>query len=201
MKMEWEEEVKILEKLSRFRAKLWDLRIIGKTETDSYGNVSHRLDESFFAISRSGVGGLRKLSPDDFIVARYRQGEFHPPSVFRGILTEDQKPSRDTKIHSALYSGSEKVNVVAHFHHPLIWGMFLDKFPTTSVDKPPGSVELAEEIFDLCQKLDLQKDWIIILGSHEDGILTFGENIESLEEKIIALVKEYPLQEKKKYRK
>ena len=194
-----EDENKILERLSRFRAKLWDLRVIGKNSTDSYGNVSHRLDEESFAISRSGVGGLRKLSAEDFCVVDYKQGEF-PTSgtIIRGFVTSEWKPSRDLQIHKAFYCFSRKINVVVHFHHPLIWSLFQDRFPTTRVDLPPSSLELAKEIYDLCHKLDFDKEWMIVLGSHEDGIVSFAESIESLEEKLIPFLKEYPLQSRKK---
>ncbi len=185
-------EFEILEKLIEFRAKLWDLKVIGQIGEVSFGNVSHRLSDSAFAISQSNTGGKRQLCSDEFFIVEIDNQDFSSLNFIRGSMTETRKPSRDTAIHGALYSASKEINVVVHFHHPFIWKDFYEVFPTTSENSPECSIELAKEVFNICKSLDLENSWIIILGSHKDGILTFGNNLETLEKKIISLLEKYP---------
>lgn len=185
-------ELEILEKLIEFRAKLWDFKVIGQIGEVSFGNVSHRMSETTFAISQSNTGSERELSTDEFFIIEIVNEDFSSLNVIRGSITATQKPSRDTTIHSALYSASQEINVVVHFHNPFIWKDFYGVFPTTSGDSPECSIELAKEVYNICKSIDFENNWIIILGSHKDGILTFGNNLETLEQKIISLLEKYP---------
>jgi len=80
--------------------------------------------------------------------------------------------------HLAIYQANKSINALIHILNWQLWQDLMDKFPTTKTDVPYGSPEMAKEIFRLFQETNVKEEKIIIMGGHEEGIITFGLSLE-----------------------
>ena len=61
----------------------------------------------------------------------------------------------------------------------IMWKKLMYKFPTTNTKTAYGTPEMAGEIKRLFNNHNFNKtDNIIIMAGHEDGIISFGRNLE-----------------------
>jgi hypothetical protein len=59
-----------------------------------------------------------------------------------------------------------------------LWRTLLDRVPTTSKSVAYGTPEMAHEIMRLFTVSDVRSRKIFAMAGHEDGIVTFGKNLE-----------------------
>ena len=71
----------------------------------TWGNVSHRIDAGFMAITPSGIS-YDELSPESIAVVN-----IHDLS-YKGEL----KPSTEANMHALIYKAKKEINAVIHFH-------------------------------------------------------------------------------------
>ena len=84
------------------------------------------------------------------------------------------KASSESMSHAVIYEQNPDINSVIHVHHVKMWKDYLNVLPTTDPEAQFGTPRIATEI----QKLIKNKKGIIIMGGHEEGILTYGSTIE-----------------------
>ena len=72
-------------------------------------------------------------------------------------------------------------NCVVHIHDYHLWNKLIHKVPTTPITAEYGTTEIAESIYELLNnsKNELNKK-IIVLGGHHEGIIIYGENLNSV---------------------
>ncbi len=167
-------EVRIKE-LIQIRKKLFDLNLIGVyPDGIGYGNLSLLLEpEKQFVISGSQTGHLSEVTPQHFsLVTSY--------SVARNQINcrGPIQASSESLTHAMIYETFMGVKAVIHVHSPLLWKQMLNKVPTTGTQIAYGTPQMAREIKRLADETDLRQSKILVMAGHEDGIITFGKNLD-----------------------
>ena len=175
-------EAEIVE-LNQWRTKLYQLGLIGQYDNGiGFGNLSVRLaNTSEFIISGKQTGGIAKLTAQHYTkVTDYNWQENYV--TCQGLI----KASSETLTHAAIYVAEPEVNAVVHVHHKKLWDELLDRFPTTNPDCAYGTPEMAQEIIRLCKQPATQRQKIMVMSGHEEGILSFGKNLTEASEILLA---------------
>lgn len=176
--------IELIDDINNLRTELWDKGLLGSLPDGvSFGNISKRALECLFIISGSNTGKYRILSSEHYVCVTEIK-------ISSNLLVCSGKipPSSESLTHSAIYSTLPSINFIVHFHNHEIWTQFLNEFPTTNPDAEYGTIELASELISLCKSLNPQKDNIVVLGGHKDGIVAFAEDIKTLYERIVNLL-------------
>jgi L-ribulose-5-phosphate 4-epimerase len=160
--------------LNQWRAKLYQLGLIGVYPNGiGFGNISRRLPQSRqLIISGTQTGGIAELTVQHYtkIIDFDWQKNY---VTCEGLI----KASSETLTHAAIYVAQPQVNAVIHVHHNQLWRRLLNVVPTTNPSCAYGTPDMAEEIIRLCKQQDTQKQQIIVMSGHEEGILTFGTTL------------------------
>ena len=159
--------------LNIWRTRLFDLNLIGETSDGiGFGNISVKTKNGFF-ITGSATGKNKVLNKNDYaFVYKYYLSE---NKVFsRGMC----KASSESMSHAAVYESYEKINSVIHIHSEIMWKKYYNFLPTTSESAAFGTPEMAKEIKKILIQPDVLNNGIIIMGGHEDGIITFGNKLD-----------------------
>lgn len=165
----------LVSELIDFRQRLFDLNLIGVyPDGVGFGNISaRRPGEGQFLISASKTGHISKVGPEHFsIVTKY--------SIEENWL-ECQGPlkaSSESLTHAMIYEIFRDVNAVIHVHHPDNWQRLQNIVPTTAASVPYGTPLMAAEVKRLECDAELWRWKILVMAGHEDGILSFGNNLE-----------------------
>lgn len=164
-----------LEDLNSWRQRLYKLDLIGVLENGvGFGNLSVRLPGSDqFIVSGSGTGKFDSLD------------ESHYSKVVEFDLKRNwlkcvglTPASSESLSHAAIYSSDKEANAVIHVHCREMWERLLGRVPETGEHAECGTVELAEEIARLFRETDVSDKKIIVTAGHEDGIVTFGRDLD-----------------------
>ncbi|MEA3317091.1 MAG: class II aldolase/adducin family protein [Bacteroidota bacterium] len=169
--------------INNWRHKLYKLNLIGALENGiGFGNISMREQNlSSFIITGSASGNIAKLKKEHY--ARVTKTNISCNTVdCEGLI----KASSESLSHSVFYEYNKKINSVIHIHNYELWKYFLYKFPTTSVNAEFGTAELAKELQSIILKSD-KLSGIIILEGHKDGIISFGDTLDTAGHKILEL--------------
>jgi L-ribulose-5-phosphate 4-epimerase len=142
-----------------------------------YGNISQRRPSDGearpFVISGSQTGHLAELTPDHYALVLDCV-----PSKNRVLAHGPIKPSSESLTHAAVYVLDAGAGGVIHAHSPHIWGQANALgIPMTSAAAPYGTPEMAEEIARLFAETNARQLGILVMGGHEDGVLTFGPTV------------------------
>lgn len=170
----------MLSELNNFRTNLFDLGLIGMyPDGIGFGNFSIRFGNTDqFIITGSATGQLRTLTKEHFSLVTGFDIEKNT------VICEGQiAASSESMSHAALYKSTYNINAVVHVHHKKIWDKYLNNLPTTPKNAEYGTIEMASEII----KLAHVSEGIIIMGGHEEGIVSFGTTLEEVTNKIIKL--------------
>lgn len=158
----------------------------GNLNSSLDGNISARLGEDLFLLTRSGVNkGL--LEPDDLVVVDGRGGLVHGKGA----------PSTEFRLHLAVYGSRPDVNAVIHAHSPWaslcgVLGLRMDRlvFPESAFFlgavptvpyQVPGSTLLAEQVATRIQNhqaLLLQRHGGVVVGK---DLMEAFNRLEALE--------------------
>jgi len=183
-----------LEGIIKWRQKFYSLGLIGMYSNGvGFGNISVRKENgsSKFIISGSATGGLAQLDENHF--TEVIQSEFEKNFL---VCCGPIVASSESMTHAAIYECDKKANAVIHIHNKAFWDYLLHKVPTTSKDAAYGTPEMAREIFRL---FSAQKSWpkkLIAMEGHEEGIISFGANLEEAGELLLKEYNEYKKQKK-----
>lgn len=161
--------------LNLWRTKLYDLGLIGQYSNGiGFGNLSIRvLDSQYLIISGTQTGGIAELTEQHY--TKVTDFDWYKNYVVcEGLI----KASSETLTHAAIYTALPQIKAVVHVHHGNLWRSLCDCVPTTDPSCAYGTPEMAEEIIRLCQQQETQEQKIIVMSGHEEGILTFGNNLK-----------------------
>ncbi len=188
---EWEQkEIRIQEELFRIlqteRSGLFELGLIGMyPDGIGFGNISVK-NESGFIITGSATGQFAQLLPVHY--AQVTGYSFARNTISCTGLT---KASAESLTHAAIYESLPEVGSVVHVHCIRLWEKLLNNYPTTSPEIEYGTPEMARAIQQQVSKMNLNKEKIIVMGGHREGILTFGKNLKEATTQIINIYNQY----------
>ena len=161
--------------ITHFRQALYTLNLIGAYSNDiGYGNISQRLnDQNNFLISGSSTGNYNTLTRQHYSKVLDFNLEKNSLTCEGPIIASSESMS-----HAVIYQECNWVNGVIHIHHLKMWQKLLHKVPTTDKRATYGSPEMANAIIQLLRETDLKTQRIFVMEGHEEGIFTFGKNLE-----------------------
>jgi ribulose-5-phosphate 4-epimerase/fuculose-1-phosphate aldolase len=165
------EEIK---ELNYWRNKLYQLNLIGKYDNGiGFGNISIRYSQpNHFIISGTQTGGISLLTEQHYTKVTAFDWQKNCVTCV-GLIAA----SSETLTHGVVYLANPQVNAVIHIHHPQLWQQLIDRLPTTNKNCAYGTPEMAKEMLKLCQAKEVKQQKIIIMGGHEEGIITFGSSL------------------------
>ena len=170
----------------RWRDKLYDLKLIGyyPQHKVGYGNISERYNQSKqFIISGTQTGNLTTLNTAHYSLVTYY--DINKNALFyEGQI----KASSESLTHAVVYDLSQQYNAVIHIHNRLLWEKLQGKVPMSNKNVPYGTPEMANEIFRLHYSSNLPDEKLLVMGGHEEGLISFGESLDEAGGIILKLV-------------
>lgn len=178
---------KLLKELNSWRSKLYGKKLIGAYEDGTgFGNMSIRLKRNHFIITGTATGKLQKLNARHYTTVT----EFNLDKN-RVTCIGPLKASSESLTHAMIYYCHANVQAVVHVHHFQLWKKLLNRVPTTKATVAYGTIDMAKEVRRLFEQTDVADQKVIAMAGHEEGIITFGNNIEEASLKILSLLNEY----------
>ena len=169
-----------LSEINAWRTIIFRLGLIGQDperyDNLGFGNISQRLDSqsSQFIISSSQTGHIEHLSPEHYclvVKADPQKNQIQSCGLY--------KPSSESLTHASIYAQDGNIQAVIHVHSPEIWNNTAAlNLPHISADIPYGTVEMAIAVEQLFQSGDLQRTSLFTMLGHEDGVVSFGVNMQ-----------------------
>jgi len=160
--------------LNTWRDKLYKMGFIGVYENGvGYGNISKRFHEDQFIISGTATGKFQKLSNEHYTkVTAY--------DLDKNSLTANGPivASSESLTHAVIYESDKNCNAVIHIHCLDLWTKLLNNIPTTEKTVEYGTPAMAREVQRLFKETDLAEQKIFVMAGHEEGIISFGKNLE-----------------------
>ena len=141
-----------------------------------FGNISQRLktESSQFIISGSQTGYIEHLRPENYclvVEADPRKNRIQSCGLC--------KPSSEAMTHGSIYAQDSNIQAVVHVHSPEIWNNTVTlNLPHIAADIAYGTVEMAIAVKQLFQSGNLQQSSLFTMLGHEDGVVSFGRNIQ-----------------------
>ena len=161
--------------LNKCRNKLYELGLIGEYENGiGFGNLSIRysLPEQF-VVSGTQTGNLPVLNEQHYTRVTNFDLEQNSLTCYGPI-----KASSESLTHATLYQIDPKVNAIIHVHNLELWQELMYKVSTTEKNVSYGTPEMAKEIIRLFKQDNLIDKKILVMSGHEEGIISFGANLE-----------------------
>lgn len=139
-----------------------------------FGNISMRIDHNIFMISGSATGGIQELTVDHYaLVTDFNLT--HNQLTCKGMTTA----SSESLTHAAIYDCSKETNAVVHIHHKEKWSRLIHHVATTDPSIAYGTPEMAFAIQNLIMDNKVGPSKIIVMGGHEEGLISYGETLEA----------------------
>jgi L-ribulose-5-phosphate 4-epimerase len=165
--------------LNQWRDKLYDLRLIGQYAEGElkgigYGNISLRTAGGFL-ITATRTGGLPRLGRQHY--TEIVRVDLDRNSVEFRAVSPAVTPSAESMTHGMFYLADPEIQAVIHVHHLEFWRRLMNVFPTTARNVEYGTPEMAREILRLYRESDLPARKIAVMGGHEEGIVSFGQDL------------------------
>lgn len=167
---------KEIKELNNFRDRLYKLNLIGAySDGIGFGNISTRSknNKNNFIISGSATGSIKKLGAEHYTLVTDFSLEKNTLSCSGPI-----KASSESMTHASIYKAAPEINAVIHVHNLALWKSLLNKVPTTDKSAAYGTPEMAREMIKLLKNPETMKKKIIVMAGHEEGIVTFGKNLD-----------------------
>ena len=166
--------------INAWRTVIFRLGLIGQDperyDNLGFGNISQRLNplSSQFIISGSQTGHIEQLSQDHYclvVEAEPRKNRIQSCGLI--------KPSSESLTHASIYAQDCNIQAVTHVHSPEIWNNTAGlNLPHISADIPYGTVEMATAVEQLFQSGNLRQTSLFTMLGHEDGVVSFGGNMQ-----------------------
>lgn len=171
--------------LNRWREPLFAAGLIGEYRDVGigYGNLSRRVaGNGYFVISGTQTGHLEKLDAEHYaLIVDY------DIAANRVRCRGPVKASSESMTHAALYELDPAINAVVHVHNRPLWERHMERLPTTRADVAYGTPEMAREFARLYRDTAFRTTGIAVMAGHEDGILSFGDNLSEAARRILEL--------------
>ncbi len=177
-----------VKELNECRNRLYQLGLIGVLDNGiGFGNVSIRMPgTNQFIISGTGTGAVPQLDEN-----HYTQVISYNIEKNQVACEGPSEPSSEAMTHAALYEADSNIKAAIHTHHKKLWQALKQKnFPITSKEASYGTPEMAQEMTKLCKGIGLKDKKVLVMGGHEDGVMSFGENIAEAERVLVKLYQE-----------
>lgn len=143
-----------------------------------FGNISMLAPDGHqFYISGTQTGHLADLSPEHY--AKIIDFDIDGNKL---TCTGATKASSESLTHAVIYTLSKEYGAVIHTHDREMWYTLMDKVPTTEESVPYGTPEMAYEIIRLYKEENLAQSKIVIMAGHQDGVITFGKDLDEAAE-------------------
>ncbi|VXD25657.1 class II aldolase/adducin family protein [Planktothrix paucivesiculata] len=167
-------DLESLQSLIQWRNYIHQLGLIGVYDNGiGFGNISIRISGTLqFIISGSQTGHLAQLEAEHFTVVTDFNIEQNHLTCCGPI-----QASSESLTHAAIYSVQPHINAIIHVHHPQLWRSLLYQIPTTRQQVKYGTPAMAAEMFRLFEEENLSQQKILVMAGHEDGLLTFGKDL------------------------
>ncbi|HEY9863184.1 MAG TPA: class II aldolase/adducin family protein [Candidatus Obscuribacterales bacterium] len=167
-------DLELIQSLIRWRNYIHQLGLIGVYDNGiGFGNISIRISDTLqFIISGSQTGHLPQLEPEHYTVVTDFNIEQNHLTCCGPI-----QASSESLTHAAIYSIQPQINAIIHVHHPQLWQHLLYQIPTTRQQVKYGTPAMAAEMFRLFAEENLSQQKILVMAGHEDGLLTFGKDL------------------------
>lgn len=166
--------------LNSWRRLLKKLDMIGqhpnRYQGYGFGNLSQRLTSSAdtFLITGTQTGALSILSPTDYAIVTQANPEKNQLTA-EGLVA----PSSEALSHGTVYQTLPHIHFVFHVHCPDIWQHSQPLgIPCTAADIAYGTPTMAQALSSLLKDQSVQRQGIISMLGHEDGLISFGETAE-----------------------
>lgn len=160
--------------INKCRKRLMDQGYLGMYDNGiGYGNISIRSQDGSFMITGSATGGLIELATENFAVVS-DFGLAKNKLTCKGLTIA----SSESLTHAAIYACSETIKAVVHVHHKETWNRLLHQSATTDTSIAYGTPAMAYAIQDLITQHKVGSNKIIVMGGHEDGLISFGRSLE-----------------------
>jgi L-ribulose-5-phosphate 4-epimerase len=165
---------RLVVELNACRDRLFNLGLIGAYANGiGYGNISIRLEGQLFLITGTSTGHIAHLTSEHYTTVTGYSFAENKLTCYGPI-----KASAESLTHAAVYESGNAINAVVHIHSYGLWEKLKHTAPTTSVDVAYGTPEMALEIKRLFRETDVLSKKIIVMAGHEEGIISFGANLE-----------------------
>lgn len=166
--------------INGWRHILFRLRLIGQ-DPDRYqgygfGNISMRFTSppGGFIISGTQTGGKPFLKASEYALVTACD-----PMTNSVSAQGESKPSSEALTHGQLYQLDMDIGSVVHVHCPEIWQRAEElRLPLTGMNAAYGTPEMALEVERLYTAAAVREKKILVLAGHEDGVVSFGRNVE-----------------------
>jgi L-ribulose-5-phosphate 4-epimerase len=159
--------------LNLWRERMYEKGLIGVyPDGIGFGNISQRWKGNTFLISGTATGGFTTLTESHYsLVTQYDLGT-------NSVTCEGRvKASSESLTHAAIYECSASTHAVIHVHHLDLWNKLIHQAPTSSAAVPYGTPEMAHEIKRLFVETTLSTEKIMVMGGHQEGIISFGNDL------------------------
>lgn len=170
-----------LSEINSWRTIIFRLGLIGQDperyDNLGFGNISQRIntESSQFIISGSQTGHIEHLRPENYCLvvnADPRKNRIQSCGLC--------KPSSESLTHASIYAQDSHIHAVVHVHSPEVWNNTLAlNIPHIAADIPYGTVEMATAVEKLFQSGNMQQTSLFTMLGHEDGVVSFGRNIQA----------------------
>lgn len=167
--------------LTCYRDALHKLDLIRKdADGISVGNISQKISSNSldalspqFIISGTQTGHLSTLAASDY--ALVTAFDLTQNSVTCQGLS---KASAESLTHGVIYATNPEIGAIIHVHHSQLWNGLLKQGLATRSEVFYGTPEMAEETQRLFRESNLAQVKIFAMAGHEDGVVSFGENLQ-----------------------
>ncbi len=174
-------DIQQMGELSTCRTKLYNLGFIGAyPDGIGYGNISIRLKDKLFLITGTSTGHLASLTNE-----HYTKVTGYDFAQNRLTCQGPIKASAESLTHAAVYECDKETDAAIHIHDKKLWDQLIGKVPTTSPEVEYGTPQMALEIFRLFKESDVKTTKILVMAGHEEGIISFGSNLEEAKNVIL----------------
>lgn len=180
--------------LNNWRTLLHQMDLIGQDDGRygglGYGNISERFSTfdgkptQEFVISGTQTGHVHHLDESGYVLVL----ECDPAKNYM-MAKGPIKPSSEAMTHATLYQLSETVGAVIHVHSPVIWRCADQlRIAVTGANVPYGTPEMSLAIQALYQSGAFSKQKVFAMLGHEDGVVSFGHDIENAGQELIKIL-------------
>ena len=160
--------------LNHWRNLLHEKGLIGAyPDGIGYGNISVRVPGSgCFYISGTATGAIQVLEMIHFALVERSDSE-HNALWCKGQINA----SAESMSHAAIYEAAPDSQAVVHIHNRQLWEKYKGVLPTTSEEIEYGTPAMAAEIRRMVATPELAEGRILVMGGHEEGIISFGNTV------------------------
>ncbi len=175
---------KLIVDINRWREILYQKGLIGEYPNNiGYGNISTRLVGNIFIITGTATGKLKTLTAEHYSKVIAYNLEKNSLTCMGPV-----KASSESLSHAALYASCLSANAIIHVHNKKLWEQLMKTEIATSANVEYGTPEMAKEIIRLFKETDLKKRGIFVMAGHEDGIVSFGKDMDEAGEILLKTI-------------